>query len=981
MLQKFRGLEAQAEASGRKIGLGIQDPLNRYGKRSIAALSEELAKLQSRQVKLNVDSSAFAKTGARIRELEGLIQQVNRRQLAVNADPKSLVVMRQRVADLNNELEKVRVGSPAFRALTRDIATATKEVDRAEKAAGRAQRGFGGLAQTLAGLGAGAAFVNFFRQSISSAIELESVTRKLSNTLGPQGASGALAFTRDLSNRLGLSFKTLAAGFASFTAAATAANVPLEQQRALFAAVAKTGQALGLSNDEINGSLLALQQVASKGTVSMEELRGQLGERMPIALAATAKGLGITVKELIKLVETGKLSSQQFFPALTKGLEELTKGAEGAETTAQKLAKLQNAWDNLQAQFGKSVIPSVTKSVDLLTEALRELEVQQQSADLRSSFGLAASEADQLVGLLEVVSTKYNLSADTAKRLLGETIKNTGATRNWAGELNLTSDQFAQIQTGIFDAAKEFRRLNVDSVAQAKQAEAAAAAQLAAQQAINEAKLKELGIQGQLLDSASQLAAAQTRAASEAAGLAISQRDAVLSYAAAVQGVEQSRFDIAKAFNQYELSKLQERGASEAELRNKRKEGEAIELQALQSKIQSTRAMQTIELDTLKIKQQQAKLEAESAYDTAILQAKTAALKLDEAMLGTDQKAQQIAQNNLDIANLQIESAYGRLQALGQIQPLEAASVLANQELARNQDAAAAAAKGYGVALDGSLVKVKGIAGNFDGLATLTGVAADEQARLGELARRTGLEIETAADGTVQIGQTIRGSTGGANVLAGSFAKVGKAAPTAAQGARDFAGFLSKGQSFVEKIANLRIDSTMGRAAQQSQGLASQMSNAARAADQFYNSLARASGLPGARWAGGPVEAGQRYRINDGPGGRSLGQEAFLSSGGRLSLINRPANSLWAAPSAGMVVPAAVTEQLKAAGAFGPTKAITGASPRVFGSDPATAALAIEVSKLRAEVSELNRKRWDVHVALRQDGSGLRMQKLLNGMR
>ena len=46
----------------------------------------------------------------------------------------------------------------------------------------------------------------------------------------------------------------------------------------------------------------ALAQMASKGTVSMEELRQQLGDRLPGALGLAAKGLGITEQELIKLV-------------------------------------------------------------------------------------------------------------------------------------------------------------------------------------------------------------------------------------------------------------------------------------------------------------------------------------------------------------------------------------------------------------------------------------------------------------------------------------------------------------------------------------------------------------------------------------------------------------------------------------------------------------------------------------------------------
>jgi tape measure domain-containing protein len=984
ILQGFRQIESQAQASGQKAGLGIQDGLNRFGKRSIAALSEELARLQSRQVRLNVDSSAFAKTGAKIRELEGLIQQVNRRQLAVNTDPRSLVVMRQRVADLNSELERVKVGSPAFKALKRDVAGAAAELDKAEKAAGRAQRGFGGLIQTLAGLGAGAAVLGFFRSSINEAIELETITRKLSNTLGAQGAAGALSFTRKLSADLGLSFKTLAGTFASFTAAASAANVPMEVQKDLFAAVAKTGQALGLSNDELSGSLLALQQVASKGTVQMEELRGQLGERMPIAFAATAKGLGITSAELIKLVESGKLTASQFFPALTKGLNELTAGSGGVETAAQNFQKLANAWTDLQASFGTSLLPIVTKQVTTLTQALEGLGVELKAKELRQSFGLSVDEAEQLVGILGEIQTRYNLSAQQAKNLLSVAIANTGASRDWFGELNLGGKRFEKVQLNLNDLAKQFRATNRDLVAE-KQKEGQAAVTLADQEA-NRVKLKRESLALSLaeVDAVTAVAAAQARAASAAAGLAISQRDAVLSYGSAVQGVEQSRFDIARSFNQYELSQLQERGASEAQLRAKRKEGEAIELQALQAKIQSTRVMQGVELQTLSIKQQQARLEAATSLDQAVLAAKKAALAVDQASLETDVKkrdvAVQQAQANLEIANLDLRAALGKKAALEQLQPLEAATVLATQATARNQQAAEAAAKDYGVAVDGTLVKIKGIAGEFQGLSTATGLAADQQRRLADLAQATGLQTRIAADGSVEIGQAIKGSTGGANALAGSFTKVGDAAPTAAQGARDFAGFLSKGQNFAKGIAGVGIDTVVGSAAQKAGGLAQQMNSAANAADRFYGSLLNASGLPGAYFTGGPVGAGERIRINDGPGGRSLGQESFLSSSGSLSLINRPANSLWVTPSSGMVVPAAVTDQLKSAGAFGPTKTLSRVTPRAAGGDPATAALAVEVSRLRAEVSELNRKRWDVNVQLRQDGSGLRMQRMLNNM-
>lgn len=126
-----------------------------------------------------------------------------------------------------------------------------------------------------------------------------------------------------------------------------------------------------------------------------------------------------------------------------------------------------------------------------------------------------------------------------------------------------------------------------------------------------------------------------------------------------------------------------------------------------------------------------------------------------------------------------------------------------------------------------------------------------------------------------------------------------------------------------------------------------------------------------ARFTGGPVAPGQSYVINDGPiGGPSLGQESFLSRGGALSLINRPAGSVWQPPAPGMVLPAAVTAQLKARGAFGVRSAQpagqqhgggTQAGVAVAGG-PEFAQLAREMGNLRVEIARLARKNWQVRI-------------------
>jgi len=845
--------------------------------------------------------------------------------------------LRGRLTELNQTLEKTAIGSREFKQAQRELAAAQRDVDKALGQTSVAAKALSGVLGQLGALGVGVSVAGFLKGSVEKAIELETITRKLSNTLGPQGASGALGFARETADTLGLSFKDLASNFGSFTAAATAAGVPLKQQKDLFAAVAKSGQALGLSNDEISGSLLALQQVASKGTVAMEELRGQLGERLPIALAATAKGLGVSQQELIKLVESGRLSSAEFFPALTKGLNDLTAGAGGIPTAAQNFAKLQNAWDDLQTSFGTNLLPAVTGTVKNLTDALAEIKVQAASKELRQSFGITAQQSDQLVGTLQNITKQYGLSNQQAKNLLSVAIANTGASRDWFGELNLGGEQFAQVQLDLNTLAKDFASKQRDILGETNAASAAETERLRKAKEQNTEKAKELATQGQLAE-----AVAKTLQAEISGRVSVQQ--ASVNLGQALINLEDSRFSIIRNRNSFELKDAQDRKASEAELDAIKRKGEAIEQAALNFKYTALVQQQTLQRDLVSLQQQQATLEANLASNTARLEVKKAELKLEAASLSGNAQARQEAEIGLQIAQLGLTAADSKLQILAKTQPIEEKIANANNETARNGILAEAASKGLALAADGTFQKVKGTADQFKSVGDSLKVPLAQQSAFAQLAKDVGLRVRDTGRGYYEIGQAL-----------------GKSAGPAANNIKDFMTVAAK--------------ATQG-AKSQASGLASNMDRAAGAADSFYRSLAAASGLPPARFTGGPVDAGQTYRVNDGPSGMSLGQEAFLSVSGALSLINRPANSLWTAPSRGTVIPAAVTSRLKASGVLG-----GGAGVLRGGTDPAVAHLALAVGNLSQEVAELRRKAWNVSVGVRGDGSSLRLAQTMARMR
>ena len=843
--------------------------------------------------------------------------------------------LRGRLSELNQTLEKTAIGSREFKQAQRELAAAQRDVDKALSQTANAAKGLSGVFAGLGALGAGAAVVGFLKGSVDKAIELESITRKLSNTLGPQGAAGALGFARETADTLGLSFKDLASNFGSFTAAATAAGVPLKQQKDLFAAVAKSGQALGLSNDEISGSLLALQQVASKGTVSMEELRGQLGERLPIALAATAKGLGVSQQELIKLVESGRLTSSEFFPAITKGLNDLTAGAGGVPTAAQNFANLQNAWEDLQASFGTSLLPGITAGVKTLAAALEGFKAQAAGDELRKSFGFANNEAIQFGQQLKVIQDRYGLTNQQAKNLLSNAIANAGASRNWFGELNTGGDKFGKIQEGLVEEALRWRAANKDVTAEVNAIAVAEEKRLDDAKALNAEKLKELVTQAQLTE------AVQKTLKAEIEGRASAQQ-ASLDLGQALINLEESRFGIIRNRNSFELKDAQERKASEAELDEIKRKGEANEQAALSFKYNALVQQQTLQKDLISLQQQQATLEADLASNTARVEVKKAELKLEQASLSGNAQARQEAEIGLQIAQLGLSAADSKLQILAKTQPIQEQIANANSETARNGIIAEAAAKGLALASDGTFQKAKATADQFKSFGDSLKVPLSQQGAFAQLAKDVGLRVRDTGKGYYEIGQAL-----------------GKSAGPAANNIKDYMSVASKATA---------------QARSQAAGLSTNMGNAANAADRFYNALANASGLPPARFTGGPVDAGQTYRVNDGPSGMSLGQEAFLSASGALSLINRPMNSLWTAPSRGTVIPAAMTSRLKESGALG-----GGAAVLRGGSDPAVAHLAVAVGNLSQEVAELRRKAWNVSV--RGDGSGLKLAQTMARMR
>lgn len=192
-----------------------------------------------------------------------------------------------------------------------------------------------------AALGAGGlGLSNFVSRLIDVARETNRVTTALKNVSG-----GMAQFARnqrfliDMAKKYGLEINALTGNFAKFTAAASISGVSMMDQRKIFESVSRAVTAFGMSADDSNGVFLALSQMMSKGKISSEELRLQMGERLPIALQAMAKAAGVSVAGLDKLMKQGKLMSADVLPKFAEALNEMIPNVDtdNLETSVNRL--------------------------------------------------------------------------------------------------------------------------------------------------------------------------------------------------------------------------------------------------------------------------------------------------------------------------------------------------------------------------------------------------------------------------------------------------------------------------------------------------------------------------------------------------------------------------------------------------------------------------------------------------------------------
>lgn len=197
------------------------------------------------------------------------------------------------------------------------------------------------------------------------------------------------AYMQGLAEKLGISIETVAQSYTKFAVSAKAVGLSMNESKFIYESVAKAGRVYHLSADDMNGVFRALEQMLSKGQVYAEELRGQLGERLPAAVAMFAEGTGRTIPELIKALEKGEVSGKEvvnFAQAQSKAIDAQLATAEKGVDAME--ARAQNAMFNFKLALADSgFIEQYVIMLEKIAKALASPDGQEAAKKLGVIFG------------------------------------------------------------------------------------------------------------------------------------------------------------------------------------------------------------------------------------------------------------------------------------------------------------------------------------------------------------------------------------------------------------------------------------------------------------------------------------------------------------------------------------------------------------------------------------------------------------------
>jgi len=276
--------------------------------------------------------------------------------------------------------------------------------DKTKKEVSGLDQALGKVGNMLEGAFSLDSIIAFGKQVFTLTGQVQSLTIRMNELMGSQSAgTQQMNSLRELSDKLGMSFKSVSNEFVSFVGAAKASGMEVGKAEKIFKSMTVALAGTGATSESVNRAMTALTQMIGKGKISAEELRGQLGEAMPSAMGIMAKSLGVTTQQLDKMMASGQLIAEDVLPKFAKEAEKAF--GKNAQTMAEgmqgNMARLQNAWEGYMTSLGERFYGSAG-GAQVLTDMLNwwtQINLTQEQYIRNESARLADASAE--IGVAE----------------------------------------------------------------------------------------------------------------------------------------------------------------------------------------------------------------------------------------------------------------------------------------------------------------------------------------------------------------------------------------------------------------------------------------------------------------------------------------------------------------------------------------------------------------------------------------------------
>lgn len=212
----------------------------------------------------------------------------------------------------------------------------------------------------------------------------------------------------------------------------------------------------GGSEEQLKRAGVAIQQMAGKGVISMEELRQQLGEAVPDAMQMMADGLGMSMGKMINIISKGQLEAG---PALERMFAVMAIRNEGQarrmmETWSGMTAQMSTRWELFKNEIGtaggeNSFLEELKRSFYELNSVFDSQEARAFAKDLGQTL------KDIVIGVKDVV--KFFIEWGDAIKVAGIALAayfSAGKIGEIIGALRSVQAEAAKVVAGDKDARR-----------------------------------------------------------------------------------------------------------------------------------------------------------------------------------------------------------------------------------------------------------------------------------------------------------------------------------------------------------------------------------------------------------------------------------------------------------------------------------------------------------------------------------------------